>query len=87
MVTTGGYPPGKRIRTRKVIKMTYQYTLNDAMTDLRGDVILLRLCLQGLLSDAKGCQAEKLCCLWRLSDHLEQHVGEVEQLIAAAENA
>ena len=61
--------------------MTYQYTVNEAMTDLRGDVILLRLCLQGLLDGAKGRRAEELCCLWRLSDYLEQHVGEVEKFL------
>lgn len=61
--------------------MNDQHILQDTLTDLRGDVILLRLCLQGLLEDAKGRRAEELCCLWRLSDYLEQHVGEVESLL------
>ena len=61
--------------------MKNQQTLQDTLIDLRGDVTLLRLCLRALLDSAKGRSEEELCCLWRLSDYLEQHVGEVESLL------
>ena len=61
--------------------MNRQYALQETWTDLRGDVILLRLCLQGLLENATGRRKEELCGLWRLTDYLEQHVGEAEQLL------
>lgn len=61
--------------------MKDQHILQDTLFDLRGDVILIRLCLQGLMEEAKGSRLEELYCLWRLSDYLEQHVGEVENLL------
>ena len=65
----------------EVKNMTYQYTLQDAMSSLSEDILLLRLCLQGLMEEAKGHHLQELYCLWRLSDYLEQHLGEIESLL------
>lgn len=61
--------------------MKDQHILQDTLTDLRGDVILLRLCLRSLMDEAKDRRLEELHRLWRLSDYLEQHTGEVESLL------
>lgn len=61
--------------------MSDPYTLEDAMSGLQEDVLLIRLCLQGLMEEAHGRRLDELSCLWRLSDYLEQHVGEVETLL------
>ena len=34
-----------------------------------------------LMEEAHGRRLDELSCLWRLSDYLEQHVGEVETLL------
>lgn len=51
--------------------MNYPYTLEDAMSGLQEDVLLIRLCLQGLMEEAHGRRLDELSCLWRLSDYLE----------------
>lgn len=57
------------------------YFMEETLSDLREDVMLLRYCLRGLLEDAEGQGEKELQCLWRLSDYLEQHVGDVERML------
>lgn len=45
--------------------MKDHHILQDALSGLREDVILIRLCRQGLMEDAKCCQTEEMRCLQR----------------------
>lgn len=60
-------------------------TIQDTLSDLRGDVTLIRLCLQGLMEGAGERRLEELYWLWRLSDHMEQHVSGAEDLLRSQE--
>jgi len=57
------------------------YAMEETLSELRGDVLLLRFCLRGLLEDAEGRREQELRCLWRLSGCLEQHMNDVENLL------
>lgn len=59
-------------------------TIWDALSDLRGDATLIRLCLQGLMEGAGERRLEELYWLWRLSERMEQHVSNAEDLLQSS---
>ena len=51
--------------------------LQEAIREAEEEVLLLRCVLRCLLEEDEG---RELTSLWRLTDYLEQHVGEIRLL-------
>ncbi len=55
-------------------------TLMESIDEARGDVMLLRQCVLGMM-ERRRCSQLELDTLWRLSDYLNQHLWDIRAMV------